>query len=492
MEFGIIDKLIEAAGLYPEKTAFAECGGAGLTFAELESRARNIAFALCSSGASPIRPVAILAGRTTGCIAALFGAIWSGRWYVIIDSELPPDRINNMLAAADPSAIITDLPVTAPFDVPVLTLSGNYAEADSDFRPVMRRGDLPMFGIFTSGSTGRPKLVVKSADAMLSFIDVYCRTFGFDGSEIFGNQIPFFFDASTKDIFSTVWLGATCVLLPQSAFAFPINLISLLNEYRISTIVWVPSALAAAAKFDVFSAAKPEFLKNVLFVGERMPIKYLTAWKNALPACRFVNLYGSTEVAGNSCYYVVEEGFEQKEILPIGIPFEGTRVFILDPQTGVPADEGEICIAGPGLAEGYLGEADKTSEVFRDLSIGNFTGRVYFSGDYGCLGDDGNYICISRRDSQIKHMGHRIELGEIEAKAGELGFVNEVCCRYDAENEKIVLFYSADADCGRDIRRALCSVLPKYEIPHKFVYMPALPHNRNGKIDRAALNKMIY
>lgn len=490
MQSVIVEKLSSAAEAFPDKAAFTEVGGETLTFRGLLSRALAFAGMIKAAPCEGDRPVAIVTGRGVQSIAALFGAIIAGRWYVMIDSELPPERIRAMTSAADPCVIISDTDVSLPENTVRLSLSHAYPDVPEGFTPAERDSSLPLFGIFTSGSTGKPKLVVKSADAMFSFTDVYCRTFGFTSDEVFGNQIPFFFDASTKDIFATVWLGASCVMLPPSAFAFPVNLVSLLNENRVTTIVWVPSALSVAARFNVFSAAVPYFLKNVLFVGERMPVKYLNAWRQALPECRFVNLYGSTEVAGNSCYYEITSEFADSDVLPIGRPFEGTKLFILDPDTHAPSEEGEICVSGPGLADGYLGDPEKTASVFREMTIGDFTGRVYFSGDFGKFAPDGNCICVSRRDSQIKHMGHRIELGEIETSAGAVPYVNEACCRYDAENEKIILFFSAEEDRGRDLRRELSAVLPKYEIPHRFVYLPSLPHNRNGKIDRAALDAM--
>ncbi len=485
MSNAIIEKLNTAASLFPDKPAFSEYGGTSMTYGELLARARSVAYSLVRSLPDDAEdaPVAIMADRSPECVAALFGAVMAGRWYVMIDSELPPERTGAMLEVCSPCAVITDSADRGT----ALSLHGKYDPAPEDCVFPERDGGRPMFGIFTSGSTGKPKLVVKSRDAMLSFIDVYCGTFGFTSDDVFGNQIPFYFDASTKDIFSTVWLGAGCVTIPASAFAFPVNLISILNECRVTAIVWVPSALSIAARFNVFSAAVPLYLKKVLFVGEQMPVKYLNVWRRYLPETEFVNLYGSTEVAGNSCYYAVDRDFPDSATLPIGRPFDGTSVFIIDPETGEQSEEGEICVAGPGLAIGYYGDPDKTASSFRETAVGDFSGRLYFSGDYGRSDPEFGFICISRRDGQIKHMGHRIELGDIESAAMALPYVTGACCHYSAVHEKIVLFFSADSDRSRDLRRDLSAALPKYMIPHKIVFMESLPHNRNGKTDRAAL-----
>ncbi len=482
----IILSLEKYARLTPDKTAFAEAGGASVTWRELFDRTLGIAGALPPERDG--RPVAVFAGRDVYTVCAIFGCIAAGRWYTLIDSELPDERIASMLDVCRPDAVISHaraVPGDA-VDIAVIDPAADLAPADPECLPE-RAPELPMFGIFTSGSTGTPKLVVKSRRAMTSFISAYVDAFGFSPNEVFGNQIPFYFDASTKDLFATVFLGATCVLIPQKYFSFPVNLISILNEYRVGTIVWVPSALSIAARFNVFAAGMPEYLRNVLFVGEKMPVKYLKIWQKALPGARFVNLYGSTEVAGNSCYYTVPDDIPDDFTLPVGKPFPGTRVFIVDPETGMESESGEICVAGDGLAEGYFGDPEKTASVFRTVTLGDFTGRVYFSGDAGKILPDGNIVCVSRKDSQIKHMGHRIELGDIETAALSLPAVTGACCLYDAEREKIVLFFSADSDETQSVRRGLASLLPKYMIPHVFRYLPALPRNRNGKLDRARL-----
>jgi len=487
----ITSRLLEAAKNTPDKIAFTDAGTkATLSFSELAETALKTVSALSRVPNAEGKCVAILAGRNLYTLGAMFGVIAAGGWYVNIDAELPRERIDVLLSVAEPCVILDTVGFEGGFNVPVIDMIHmDNAVYDVSLLPE-REVDSPMFGIFTSGSTGMPKLVVKSLGAMSSFIEVYCKTFGFNADDVFGNQIPFYFDASTKDIFSTVYLGASCVVIPAKEFSFPVNLVKTLNDYKVSRIVWVPSALGIAAKFKVFSAAVPEYLKTVLFVGERMPVKYLNEWIDNLPSTKFVNLYGSTEVAGNSTYYVIDRRFEGTEILPIGLPFDGSRVFILS-EDGKEADEGEICVAGPGLAIGYYKDKEKTDKVFKNMTIGDFSGRVYFSGDIGRKDENGRFVCISRADSQIKHMGHRIELGEIESVAGAVSFVHECCCFYDSENEKIILFFSADTDLSRELRQALNEALPKYEVPHKFRYMQALPHNRNGKLDRAAMKGML-
>ncbi len=490
--FDIVFSLEYNARAFPDKPAFIEPGGKTFGWGELRDAAMSVASALASAGGRRDLPVAVTVGRDASCVAAILGCVAAGRWYVPIDGELPPERLKTLIGVADPELIVSSLPGAAGFGLPVID-PGSLSPA-GDYIPSPASEDEPLFGIFTSGSTGTPKLVVKSAGAMTSFIVEYIEEFGFSRDEVFGNQIPFYFDASTKDLFATVALGASCVVIPQKEFSFPVNLVSILNKYKVTSIVWVPSALSIAARFNVFSAAVPETLGKILFVGERMPVKYLKVWMNALPCAEFVNLYGSTEVAGNSCFYRVPRDLPDDAILPVGRPFNGIRVFLSGPDDAdTDADEGEIAVAGPWLADGYWRDPEKTAAVYRDTQIGDYTGRIFFSGDFGRRNPDGTLVCVSRKDSQIKHMGHRIELGEIEAAAGALPYVRECCCVYNSFTEKIILVSSCDAgpDRQKQLRSDLTRVLPKYMIPHVFRELPELPHNRNGKIDRAAL-KLLY
>ena len=476
------------AETWPEKIVFKEAGKEGLTYRQFYQQVCSVAQGLLKffGGEMPEAPVAVAVDRDVQSLVSMFGVCAAGGWYVPVDSTLPADRAQLLLSVCSPAVLLlaTEKDPFPQSDVPKL-VADTTQDCNGTGFPT-REETLPLFGIFTSGSTGIPKLVVKDGRGIRKFIETYCGTFGLTSDEIFGNQIPFYFDASTKDIFATVYLGATTVILPQQVFSFPLQLVQMLNEERVSTFVCVPSVLSVTARFDVFSAVVPTTLSNVLFVGERMPIRPLNYWRTALPQTRFVNLYGSTEVAGNSCFYVIDREFGEEEVLPIGHAFDTAQLFLLDAD-GAPAEEGEICVAGDGLALGYYKDEEKTNAVFKEVCLASFSGRIYHSGDYGRINEYGEYICIARKDAQIKHMGHRIELGDIEVCASALNYVDECCCLYAASAEKIILFCACAEENRKNLRKDLSAKLPKYMLPHDYVCFPELPHNRNGKIDRAGL-----
>ena len=476
------------AEVQPDKAIFKDAGKDGVTYGQFYRQVCGVANGLLRffDGKLPEAPIAVVVDRDVQSLAAMFGVCAAGGWYVPMDRALPEDRAALLLQVCAPAVLLCPSDADPFPQIEIRKFFADMQEAEAQTVYPQRDETLPLFGIFTSGSTGVPKLVVKDGRGIRKFIESYCAAFDFTADEVFGNQIPFYFDASTKDIFATVFLGATSVILPQKAVFIPMHLIQMLNDEGVSTFVCVPSVMSVAARFEVFTAMRPETLKNVLFVGERMPVRHLNYWRNALPQVRFVNLYGSTEVAGNSCYYVVDREFGEEEILPIGRPFDTARIFLLG-DDGAEVEEGEICVAGDGLAIGYYRDEEKTNAVFRQEKLSSFAGRVYHSGDYGRVNEQGQFICIARKDAQIKHMGHRIELGDLEVCASALDYVAECCCLYASEAEKILLFCACPEENKRLLRKDLAAKLPKYMLPHEYICFGELSHNRNGKIDRAGL-----
>lgn len=231
-----------------------------------------------------------------------------------------------------------------------------------------------------------------------------------------------------------------------------------------------------------------------------MPVKTLNDWMDHLPQTRFVNLYGPTEITCNCTYYQIEKRFLNDETIPIGKSFRNTQVFLLDEnEKEIVFDAnrntkekclGEICVKGSCLALGYYNNEKKTNEVFVQNPLNKmYSEKIYRTGDLGYYGEEGNLYFASRRDYQIKHMGHRIELGEIEVAVNALEFVDVGCCIFDEKREKIILCYQARECCDKLIIKELAQVLPKFMWPQKFVYYEKLPMNKNGKIDRVQLKE---
>lgn len=497
----ILQYLEKTAARLPDKTAFV-CEEDRITFSELRRKAALYGMRIArDAGFEKRRPVCVIGERDINALICMLACVYSGNFYVLVDAGLPRARIEKMLEVVDFIGAVSCSGQT--YENGRLLFSDVYEEPSEDIctqleldRFVQEQIDAacsfdPLYGIFTSGTTGDPKLVVKSHSAMIGFIDVFTEMFGFEETDILGNQFPFYFDASTKDLFCCLKCGLTVHIIPKKFFSFPQFLIRYLIEEKITKIIWVPSALSLVANTDSLrSFGVPETLRKVFFVGEQMPVKQLNYWKKLMPETEFINIYGATETAGNFLYYIYDKILLDEQRLPTGKPFPDTKVFLLKEDGTMvqkPGEMGEICVVSDTLSLGYYGQPEMTAEVFVQNPAAAYREIVYKTGDLAVYDEDGNIVWASRKDFQIKHMGYRIELSEIEIILGAVPQIGECCCIYDEEKKKILFYYQAEEDLKKVIGKQVREKLPKYMFPSKYIRLDAMPHNANGKIDRKKL-----
>lgn len=347
----------------------------------------------------------------------------------------------------------------------------------------------PVYVIFTSGSTGVPKGIVCHHRGVIDLAEWLARAGRFTADDVLGNQAPFYFDGSVKDVYMTLKCGATCRILSKKLFSFPKLLIEELNQRRVTTLAWATSAFHLVAASGVLERYQPLCLNKVLAGGEAMLARDVNIWRRALPQVRYINLYGPTETTVDVAWYEVDREFADNEPIPIGTACENKEILLLDKQLQQVQDGeiGEICIRGLGLAKGYFGDWDKTRAAFvQDPRNPYYPDLIYRTGDLAQRGKDGLLYFSARLDGQIKHMGYRIELGEIETALSALPDVKEAACLYDPAREKIHCVYTGNEDY-QAIAKALRSSLPKYMLPNRYHCVDAMPMNANGKIDRPAL-----
>jgi len=221
------------------------------------------------------------------------------------------------------------------------------------------------------------------------------------------------------------------------------------------------------------------------------PIKQFNRWKEALPNARFINLYGPTETTGICCYYEVDREFDMDESLPIGGPFRNTQILLLDEndQEPAPGEQGEICIRGTRLTLGYYCNPEKTAEAFVQNPLNKlYPELIYRTGDLAKYNDRGELVFLSRKDFQIKHMGHRIELGEIEVIVNMHPEVASACCIFDGVKKKTILYYAGTLPAG-DMATYIKEKLPRYMVPNVIRQLETMPLTPNGKIDRNLLKQ---
>ncbi|MGN0341372.1 MAG: amino acid adenylation domain-containing protein [Roseburia sp.] len=494
----VLEYLEHTVKRLPDKVAYAD-DRTEMTFAQVFHDSRAIGSYLYQKGFYH-EPVVVFMEKQPKTIAAFFGCVYGGNYYVPIDAEMPRFRIDLILENLNPKVMICD-EVTEELarDFKFDGLMVKYDEIstygiDEEALALIRDRQLdtdPIYIVFTSGSTGVPKGVVACHRSVIDYIENLSEVLEFNEDTRFANQTPLYFDACLKELYPTLKFGATTYLVPKTLFMFPIKLVEFLNEYKINTICWVVSALTMISSFKTFDKVKPEYLHTVAFGSEVFPIKQFRLWKEALPDAKFTNLYGPTETTGMCCYYKVDREFELDEVMPVGRPFHNTEILLLDEknQLATPGEVGEICVRGTSLTLGYYHAFEKTNEVFVQNPLNDrYPELIYRTGDLGRLNERGELVFVSRKDYQIKHMGHRIELGEIEVNVNLLEPISMSCCIYDQDKGKIVLFYVGDLEV-KDLVSILKDKLPRYMIPNKVEKLDRMPLTANGKIDRVTLKK---
>lgn len=504
MKHNVLELLEESAEKYPDKVGFGDAES-DMTFGELQSKARRIG-AVLADRISIGDPVAFYMEKSNLALCGMFGAVYAGGFYSFLDVRQPMERIQSILRTLQPKVLLTNREnwekavsiAKAYGDCPVLCLEETGASGEGRLEKLQQirresRDTLPLYVNFTSGSTGVPKGVTVSHRSVLEFIDVFVDTFGIGENDIFGNQAPFDFDVSVKDIYGGLAAGAKVQLIPRNYFSSPMQLMDYLADHRVTVLVWAVSAMCFVSVMNGFEYRVPETVRKVMFSGEILPVKHLKVWKQYLPKAEFVNLYGPTEITCNCTYHILKEEEENSSGIPIGKAFPNEKVFLLDAadrEVTESGKEGEICVGGTCLALGYYHDPERTSQVFVQNPLnGNYRELIYRTGDIGKYNDAGELVYVSRKDFQIKHLGHRIELGEIEAVVMGCEGITRSCCTYDKVRQRLHLFYTGDRE-KRDLMREIRKKLPPFMLPNQIFPLKEMPLNKNGKIDRNALEAM--
>ena len=458
MVINVLEYLEKTASYFPDKKALVDDKNS-VSFREWEAQARAIGSQICRETDKSVRkPVLVFVDRRIEGLVAFMGVVESGNFYVPIDCKMPPERIRLIMDVLDPIAAIyvTDKDKSAlesiGFNGAILNFHNiKNAEIDNgqleEIRTCMIDLD-PLYAIFTSGSTGVPKGVIITHRGCIDLAEWLVDTFGFASSDNLGNQTPFYFDGSVKDIYICLKTGATLNVIGKKYFTFPKLLVKFLNEREITSILWATSAVVLIGNSDILTENPPKYLKKVFFAGEAMPAKQLKVWQKQFPSAMYVNR-------------LVESG-----------------------------EVGELCVRGSGVALGYFGNKQKTDESFVQNPLHDlYRDIIYRTGDMVRYNDEGILEFVSRKDFQIKHNGNRIELGEIEAAVNALPEITNAACVFDREEDLIVLYYTTAENTEVDIINSVKDRIPKYMFPNRIYQLEGMPYSLNGKIDRIELKR---
>ena len=528
----VLEYLEQSAQKYPDKIAVKDTACA-YTYEQLWKMARHIGSRL-TKHTTPNHPVCVFADKSADTLAVFFGIVYAGCFYTLVDPSFPEARIRSMLSVLEPDVIVDgsnapDKLVACGCTERVIRMetlvhglkfectnsedTENVAQTGTDgvtgcVNQQMELSDIenarlqeiresmidtdPLYCNFTSGSTGTPKGVLVAHRSVIEFIDQFTEIFDITKADVIGNQAPFDFDVSVKDIYSAMKVGATLVVIPKAYFMFPNSVVDMLDENHVTTLIWAVSALCLLNRLHGLKHKVPADINKILFSGEAMPIRQLHAWQSCYPDAMFVNLYGPTEITCNCTYHILEREYTEEEKLPIGIPFPNERVFLLDEdnhliEPGSVGKIGELCVAGTTLALGYYRNAAATANAFVANPLNpDYPETIYRTGDLASYGGDGLLYFAGRKDFQIKHMGHRIELEEIEHALAAIPEIEGAACFYDREKNKVVACYIG-IDDKKYLITAMKNKVPDYMVPNVFCKVDMLPLNKNGKTDKKLL-----
>ncbi|MFI6858322.1 amino acid adenylation domain-containing protein [Streptomyces sp. NPDC050421] len=476
---------------HPDATALV-AGEERLTYRELAERADRLAHVLAARGVGPERVVGIHLERGIDQVVAVLATLKAGGAYLPLDPAYPAERIGYMIDDAAPCLVVTARGLPAPAahrpgaTVPIEDLTAEAETAPGTPPSVAEVGAGHLaYVIYTSGSTGRPKGTGVPHRGMRVVIDAMASVLGLTDEDRVLHFASASFDASVFEMLMAFGAGAALHLAPTDR-GVPVDLTAFLAEQRITALVLPPSALAALVE----EADLPD-LRTVSVAGEACPPALAARWAGAR---RFFNLYGPTEATIWSTWHRVTPA--ETAGVPIGRPVPGTAAYVVDEElrpvpVGAP---GELCVAGPTVARGYLGRAALTAERFVPDPFGDVPGgRLYRTGDLARRNESGALEFLGRMDDQVKIRGFRIELGEIERTVAAHPEVREtvVVVREDTPGTRTIVAYVVarpGAAPGPDELRELCGrSLPHYMVPSHVVLLGQLPVSRAGKVDRKAL-----
>lgn len=486
----------------PDAPAVIDAHGT-LSYARLDHLVTALAHRLVAQGVGPETRVVVALPRTAQLVVALLAVLRAGGCYVPLDLTHPVDRLRIILADAAPEVVLTTaeeeqrLPVG---DVPVCRLDPRPAYRDDTPDPASEAAapapavlpDHAAYLLFTSGSTGRPKGVVVPRGALAAVLADMRGRLALTPADRLLARTTIGFDISAPELFLPLLSGATVVVADEEAAVDPDRLAELLATSGATIMQATPSL------WRMFVAARPDALRGlrILTVGEPL----LPELAERLHACvaEVVNLYGPTETTIYASCQSVPPGS------PIGIggPVGNARLYVLDDQLRpVPTGEpGELYIAGPGVARGYLGRPGLTAGRFLADPFGPPGTRMYRTGDRVRYAPDGTLYYLGRVDDQVKIRGTRIEPGEVEqALESHPAVAHAVVCAVRPEgwwdDELAALLVPADPaqqPTDADLRAFLASRLPDAYVPRGYVWADEVPLGSTGKADRAAVRRTLH
>lgn len=503
---GLHDTLVHLFEQQVDRTPFAVAVSfedQSLTYWELNRRANKLAHYLGKRGAGPESLVGICTERSGDMVVGMLAILKAGAAYVPLDPLYPKERRSLILDDSQVSLVVTQELLANHFgDSPhPLCIDRDWKVIDKECSCNPQRGldeQNPAYVIYTSGSTGKPKGVVVSHHNVARLFEAARDSFEFSERDVWTVFHTYAFDFSVWELWGALTTGGRAVIVPFWVSRSPEAFYELLHSEAVTVLNQTPSAFRQLIQVEEKRPARLH-LRLVVFGGEALEVKSLRPWFNRHgdEEPQLINMYGITETTVHvTRRRITRDDLERVQVSPIGGTLRDLRLYLLDRhQEPVPvAVAGEICVAGPGLARGYLNQPALTAERFLPDPWTREPGRrLYRSGDAARRLIDGEVEYLGRIDQQVKVRGFRIEPGEIQAALNAHPQVREsiVIARKDASDEKRLVAYVTAATGAEpsvdELRRYLKDRLPDYMVPAAILIVDSLPLTPHGKVDRRAL-----
>ncbi|GAA4665073.1 non-ribosomal peptide synthetase [Gordonia humi] len=462
------ERFFAVAANDPDRVCVVTADGIELSYGDVAAQARAVAGALVADGVTPGDTVAVVLPKGHTQVIAVLGALAAGAVYLPVGVDQPAARREKILERGDVKAVLDQDGFAAATSAQPL-----------DALPARTPSDLA-YVLFTSGSTGEPKGVEVSHAAAANTIDAIVDEFSLTADDRTIGLSALEFDLSVFDVFAPLALGGAIVCVDGDAARDAQTWAARIAAHRVSVLNAAPGLIGML--LDTASADQLASLRTVITGGDRVDADLGRRARATVPGLRFAGLGGTTETAIHSTVYEVTDAFPTAwDTVPYGRPMAGTSCRVVN-ERGEDAPDwvtGELWIGGAGVADGYRGAPDATTDRF--VTVGGV--RWYRTGDLARYLPDGTIEFLGRADHQIKIRGYRVELGEVESAARAVDGVDEaVAALIDGRLALAVAGGSADA-----VTAALDDALPDYMVPEVVHVVDEVPLTANGKIDRAAI-----
>ncbi|AUH01472.1 non-ribosomal peptide synthetase [Prodigiosinella confusarubida] len=480
---------------YPQQPA-VRCDNREMSYQATAQLAEQLAQRLLAAGLEPGEAVGLYMKKGVDYVVAIMAILSAGGCYLPLDITLTWERVDYIIADAAVRMVLTDADDIAIDGVACLNM--RTAGVDTATRRPLPEPtpDSPAYIIYTSGSTGVPKGVRVNHAQLACYCNSARQVLQQPMGARYGMFSSFTTDLAHTMLFPALTSGGCLEIISDQQLQDPARLMAALTQHPLNCMKITPSHLGALLASDLAGVLLPTSL--LVLGGERAPWSLIERLRQLNARCRILNHYGPTEcTVGVATWEVMPDTqLPEGNYLPIGKPFPGVHLLILDSQHQLVPDglPGEIHIGGAHLSAGYIGsQAGKNATAFipHPLCAGE---RLYRTGDKGRRLPDGNVEFLGRIDRQVKIRGFRVELTEIEQILHQCPGVTLAAAALQpisANEHRLLVFLVGIAPAQRDaVKDTARARLPHYMHPDRWVWLDSMPLTASGKINYTALTTM--